>query len=230
MVEQARTKRKTNIFNLEGNVYAFDSTTIDLCLEVFWWATWDEEHLFEMKQSDFLYQTYQHLIAECDSKINEIATRYAAIVDIPKAELLYGEKYNTKKNRIHFDVERVAFELWGVNVMRMPGMSRGSLLRLLGELGHDFTTKFVDVKHFVSWVNLVPNNKISSGALLSSKIPKKKNPAGIIFRQAANTLKAAKCPLGDYSDTCELKEGIVRLWLQQAKSSLLSFTSWYNVR
>lgn len=49
MVEQARTKRKTNIFNLEGNVYAFDSTTIDLCLEVFWWATWDEEHLFEMK-------------------------------------------------------------------------------------------------------------------------------------------------------------------------------------
>jgi len=49
MVEQARTKRKTNIFNLEGNVYAFDSTTIDLCLEVFWWATWDEERLFEMK-------------------------------------------------------------------------------------------------------------------------------------------------------------------------------------
>ncbi|MBR8705642.1 IS4 family transposase ISCARN70 [Bacteroides pyogenes] len=38
MVEQARTKRKTNIFNLGGNVYAFDSTTIDLCLDVFWWA------------------------------------------------------------------------------------------------------------------------------------------------------------------------------------------------
>jgi Transposase DDE domain. len=38
MVEQARTKRKTNIFNQEGNIYAFDSTTIDLCLEVFWWA------------------------------------------------------------------------------------------------------------------------------------------------------------------------------------------------
>lgn len=38
MVEQARTRRKTNIFNIGGNVYAFDSTTIDLCLEVFWWA------------------------------------------------------------------------------------------------------------------------------------------------------------------------------------------------
>ena len=25
--------------DLDGNVYAFDSTTIDLCLSVFWWAT-----------------------------------------------------------------------------------------------------------------------------------------------------------------------------------------------
>lgn len=91
--------------------------------------------------------------------------------------------------------------------MRMPGMSRGSLLRLLGEMGHDFTTKFLDVKHFINWVNLVPNNKISNGALLSSKIPKKKNPAGIIFRQTANTLKAAKCLLGDYFRHMRAKGG-----------------------
>ncbi|MBW8244123.1 IS4 family transposase [Muricauda oceani] len=38
LVNQAREKRTTNIFNLGGNVYAFDSTTIDLCLSIFWWA------------------------------------------------------------------------------------------------------------------------------------------------------------------------------------------------
>lgn len=38
LVKEAREKRKTDIFNLGGNVYAFDSTTIDLCLSVFWWA------------------------------------------------------------------------------------------------------------------------------------------------------------------------------------------------
>jgi hypothetical protein len=38
LVNQAREKRATNIFNLGGNIYAFDSTTIDLCLSVFWWA------------------------------------------------------------------------------------------------------------------------------------------------------------------------------------------------
>ena len=180
-------------------------------------ATWDEEHLFEMEQSDSLYQFYQQLIAECDAKINEIATRYTAIVDAPKAELLRSEKYNAKKNQIGFDVEMTAFELWGVNAMRIPGMSRGALLRLLGELGADFTTKFADVKHFVSWANLVPNNKISGGALLSSKVPKKKNPVGIIFRQAANTLKAAKNPLGDYFRHMRAKGGHLQAMVATGK-------------
>lgn len=180
-------------------------------------ATWDEEHLFEMKQSDSLYQTYQQLIMECDTKINEIATRYAAMVDAPKVQLLRSEKRNAKKNLIGFDVEKAAYELWGVNVMRIPGMSRGSLMRLLGELGADFTDKFPTVKHFVSWANLVPNNKISGGALLSSKVPKKKNPVGIVFRQAANTLKAAKCPLGDYFRHMRAKGGYLQAMVATGK-------------
>ena len=38
VVDETRSKRATEIFNLGGHVYAFDSTTIDLCLSVFWWA------------------------------------------------------------------------------------------------------------------------------------------------------------------------------------------------
>lgn len=37
LVSEARQKRVNHIFKLGGNVYAFDSTTIDLCLSVFWW-------------------------------------------------------------------------------------------------------------------------------------------------------------------------------------------------
>ncbi len=46
LVSEARQKCANHIFKLGGNVYAFDSTTIDLCLSVFWWAKvkyWDEE-------------------------------------------------------------------------------------------------------------------------------------------------------------------------------------------
>ena len=38
MIELARKKRAKKIFGFKGHVYAFDSTTIDLCLELFEWA------------------------------------------------------------------------------------------------------------------------------------------------------------------------------------------------
>ena len=38
LVSETRQKRVNHIFKLGGNVYAFDSTTINLCLSVFWWA------------------------------------------------------------------------------------------------------------------------------------------------------------------------------------------------
>ncbi len=41
MVEQARFLNVTKIFNLGGTVYAFDSTTIERCLAVLCWATFD---------------------------------------------------------------------------------------------------------------------------------------------------------------------------------------------
>lgn len=38
LVNEARKKRVSHIFKLGGNAYAFNSTTIDLCLSVFWRA------------------------------------------------------------------------------------------------------------------------------------------------------------------------------------------------
>lgn len=38
LVNEARAKRKIDIFKVNGNIYAFDSTTIELCLSVFGWA------------------------------------------------------------------------------------------------------------------------------------------------------------------------------------------------
>jgi hypothetical protein len=38
LVSEARKRCCNDIFELCGNVYALDSTTIDLCLSVFWWA------------------------------------------------------------------------------------------------------------------------------------------------------------------------------------------------
>jgi len=38
LIALAREKRQNSDFAIKGQVYAFGSTTIDLCLNVFWWA------------------------------------------------------------------------------------------------------------------------------------------------------------------------------------------------
>jgi len=38
LITIARKERATEIFQIKGQVYAFDSSTIDLCLSIFWWA------------------------------------------------------------------------------------------------------------------------------------------------------------------------------------------------
>ena len=38
LIDQARRKNANTDFEIRGKVYAFDSTTIELCLNVFWWA------------------------------------------------------------------------------------------------------------------------------------------------------------------------------------------------
>jgi transposase len=91
--------------------------------------------------------------------------------------------------------------------MRIPGISDTAILKLIGELGHDFTDKFDSYKQFACWCNLTPNNKISGGKLLSSKIPKRKNIVGQILRQAANSLKASKTSLGFYFRRIQSKNG-----------------------
>lgn len=38
LIAIARKTRANEVFKIKGQIYAFDSTTIDLCLSVFWWA------------------------------------------------------------------------------------------------------------------------------------------------------------------------------------------------
>jgi len=42
LISMARNKRANEDFKIKGEVHAFDSTTIDLCLNVFWWARFQD--------------------------------------------------------------------------------------------------------------------------------------------------------------------------------------------
>ncbi len=161
-------------------------------------GTWDADHLFELKQSNELYEFYQKKVSECDIEIEKLLQQFVATIDTDKAGLVRSKKTICKKNAVGFDVESYGFDVWGVNVMQIPGMSAGSVLQLIGELGSDFVEKFDTPSKFCKWCNVVPNNRISGGKLISSRVPKRKNPVGQIFRQCANATRDMKNPMGFY--------------------------------
>lgn len=161
-------------------------------------GTWGEDHLFELKQAYDLYKYLQGQMIECDRMIEQLLKSYTALIDTDMVNFKESKKPICKKNAVAFNLEHYGYAIWGVNAMKIPGMSSGSLLQLIGELGHDFVEKFDTPAKFCKWCNLVPNNKISGGKLISSRVSKRKNPVGQVFRLCANTLKDAKNSLGIY--------------------------------
>ncbi|MDR1342390.1 MAG: IS110 family transposase, partial [Prevotellaceae bacterium] len=107
-------------------------------------GTWSEDLLFALRQSYEHYQFIQGQIGQCEQKMGELLQKYGCRVagaGVTK-EVLRSKKQRRKKIAVGFDVERCGDQLFGVNLMRIPGISEGSLLKLIGELGHDFTEKF----------------------------------------------------------------------------------------
>jgi hypothetical protein len=130
-------------------------------------ANWDENLLFTLKQSFELYHFMQKQILQTEKKAEKIILKYKTSLPkdmVHQTDCKRCDKNEAAKNKISIDIELYAHQFWGVNIMRVPGINKGSAFRLLGELGHDFTDKFENYKKFCNWANLVPNN-ISTGSM-----------------------------------------------------------------
>lgn len=160
-------------------------------------GTWDEDLLFMLKQSLDAYDFFLSQVSDCDTEIEKLLSLYGARIDSANAELVRCKRKKSRsKNAPKMDIENFAYQLWGVNVFEIPGLKDTAVMHLIGELGHDFIDKFESAEKFSSWCNLAPNNKISGGKILSSKIMKRKNPVGQIFRTAAAPLARDKGEMG----------------------------------
>ena len=90
-------------------------------------------------------------------------------------------------------------------------MSYCTVLALMSEVGLDGIKRFKTAKHFASWLRLAPNNKVSGGKVLSSKIPKGSNRLKIALRNAANAIGNLKesTPLRDFFQRINFRKGRV---------------------
>ncbi len=169
-------------------------------------GTWDMEHLLSLKQAVETYEFLQKQVAECDSEIKVFLDSYemsspTISSDDPKKGLTRAKKSerpSSTKNGFDIDLEQYAFNIYGVNLMSIPGVGYGTLMVIMSELGPDFVSKFKTVRKFCRWCNLSPKDDITGGRVVSSKVPKRPNPVGQAFRQCAVTLRKKKGSLGDF--------------------------------
>ena len=171
-------------------------------------GTWREEQLYLLEDCYRNYQYYKGRIAACDEAIEKSLQRYHREL-FPKAKIDPSgpRAKRPTKNKPKFHTSSYFQAILGTDVTAIFGISDITALEILSETGTDMT-KWPTSKHFVSWLNLCPNNKISGGKLISSMLLKKKpNVASQAFRNAANAVQRSNNWLGDYYRRMKAKGG-----------------------
>lgn len=171
-------------------------------------GNWRDEQLFLLEQSYKMYLFAEEQIRLCDTKI-EIALQQ---LDASKNDGVLEQEppLNVKakqKKQPKFDTRAYLRKIHSVDVIDIYGISDIAAIEILSETGTDLS-KWPTENHFVSWLNLCPNNKISGGKIISSSVLKKKaNAASQAFKYAANGLQRSNHWLGDYFRRMKAKGG-----------------------
>jgi transposase len=153
-------------------------------------GNWRKELLYEMQDCYELYGTFQDKITQCDKRIEALLQQATSRSEENTGkEKLKKKKIN--KNVPNFDLTDLSYRYTGVNLFSIDAMSYATVLALIAEVGQDIN-KFPTAKHFVSWLRLAPNNKISGGKIISSRTPKGKNNLSHALRRAANAVDNLK--------------------------------------
>lgn len=180
-----------------------------------------QDYIFALKQELEMYEMFQAKIEQCDSEIEKMLNETIDNDENKKQHYIEKKAYkkvnkNTPKN---IDLNLMAYQHFeGVDLMAIEGMSYSTILSLISEVGVDGIKRFSTAKHFASWLRLAPNNKISGGKVLSSKIPKGSNRLKIALRNAANAI-------GNLKDSTPLSDFFKRINFRKGRVSAISATA-----
>ena len=160
---------------------------------------WKAEQLFVLKQSLEVYDFYTRQVAACDAEIERqsaaMKPRWEGVKELPDVPPLKpGSK---SKNQPKLNVRAAIIRLTGVDLVAVEGISASLAQTILSEIGTDMS-KWLNDKHFGSWLGLAPHNDISGGKVLRSRTLKTDNRAGQAFRQAAASVTRSNSAFGAF--------------------------------
>jgi transposase len=180
-----------------------------------------KDYLYALKDELDTYEFVQKKIRECDDqiaeKLNEIIGK-----DPEKQEHHIDKKpykrinKNTPKN---IDINLKSYQMFkGVDLLAIEGMSYNTVLSIMSEVGYEGIKKFKTAKQFTSWLRLAPNNKVSGGKVLSSKVGKGSSRLKIALRNAANSI-------GNLKDSTPLRDFFHRINFRKGRVSAITATA-----
>lgn len=173
-----------------------------------------KDYLFALRQELEIYEHLQKKIQDCDKEIETLLDHIISS-DNNKRQHHIEPKPHKKVNRNtpkNVDLNLKAYQMFeGTDLLVVEGVSFSTVLALMSEVGLEGIRKFKTAKHFTSWLKLAPNNKVSGGKLLSSKVPKGSNRLKIALRNAANVIGNLKeqTPLRDFFQRINFRKGRV---------------------
>ena len=173
-----------------------------------------KDYLYALKDELDAYEFVQRKIRECD---DQIAAKLEEAIgkDPEKQELHIDRKPYKRLNKNapkNIDLNLRSYQMSkGIDLLAIEGVSYNTVLSIMSEVGYDGIKKFRTAKHFTSWLRLAPNNRISGGKVLSSKVGKGSSRLKIALRQAANAIGNLKdsTPLRDFFHRINFRKGRV---------------------
>ncbi len=180
-----------------------------------------KDYLFALQQELDTYDHLQNKITACDKMIHQMLNEIIDNDDNKKQHHIDPKTHkrinkNTPKD---IDLNLKSYQMFeGTDLLAIEGMSYSTVLSLMSEVGLEGIKKFPSAKHFCSWLRLAPNNKVSGGKVLSSKIPKGSNRLKIALRNAANAI-------GNLKDSTPLRDFFQKISFRKGRVSAVSATA-----
>ena len=130
-------------------------------------GNWQEDLLFVLQQEQDGYEFCQKQMTECDQRLEHYLQQRddrSAGASLPEEKRKERRK-KRKGNKPRFDLRTGLFRMTGTDVTRIDGIDVMTATTILSEVGWDMS-KWETEDHFVSWLRLCPDNRISGDKII----------------------------------------------------------------
>jgi transposase len=160
-------------------------------------GNWQQDLLFVLKQEHEAYEFCQKQMAACDDQLQQYLQQRqdrSQGASLPE-EKRKGRLKKRKTNAPQFNLRADLFRMTGTDLTQVDGIDVMTTMTILSEAGSDMS-KWPTEDHFVSWLRLCPDNRISGDKIIGKGRLPTNNRITIALKMAATSLKASNTYLG----------------------------------